>query len=603
MHGAAAAQDLQFKLATANLTLVGGGSTLITPGAHNGDGVSRDADGSNPSIFTDFRNPSRSLTFDQSGTVADRDVFGGLDSKAAPANVTFELGTAYNTFAVAAVNGGRTTAANAAVNFTSGDITADGLTLRGAATAQDVQVLIATTNLTLNSGGGDVFTPGTRNGDGISRDADAADPTIFTDFRNPTESLTYTQATGSADTVTFAGLDAKSAPSDVNLVLGTVYNTVTVQAVNGGGTTATNAAIDFATGDITADGLTLHGAATAQDVQFLLATSNLTLTSGGGDVFTPGTASGDGISRAASLADAAVFTDFKNPTKSLTYVQATAANDTVVFGGLDGKAAPSNVTFKLGISYDTVVVRAVNGGGTKAVNASINFATGDITADGLTLHGAATAQDVQFLLATTNLTLTSGGDDRFSPGLTNGDGISRDADPADPAVFTDFRNPSSSLTYAHAGAGGNVIYGGLDSKSAPSDVTFNLGDGYNTFALAAVNGGRTSATSGSINFVTGDVTADGLTLHGAAAAQDLQYLLATRDLTIVSGGGDVFTPGTTNGDGISRDASLTDASIFTDFRNPTGTFTYRYAGTDSDPNVLFNGLDGSRKPAHIIFDF
>src|SRR5207249_4448004 len=99
----------------------------------------------------------------------------------------------------------------------------------------------------------------------------------------------------------FAGLDSKFAPPNVTINGGTGADTFTLRALNGGVTTATNAVIDYNSGNITAGAQTITGAAglTFELIEFLVSTTNLTFHSFNGDVLSPGPTNGDGISRQA----------------------------------------------------------------------------------------------------------------------------------------------------------------------------------------------------------------------------------------------------------------------------------------------------------------
>lgn len=185
---------------------------------------------------------------------------------------------------------------------------------------------------------------------------------------------------------------------------------------------------------------------------------------------------------------------------------------------------------------------------------------------------------------------------RFHTGAAGDDGFSRLSSLANPLLyFTEFRNPSDSLTF-NTGAGDDVVrYEGLDALGRPAQILIDGGDDTDRLEFGGPAAG--SVTYDYTRFV---ITSDdvSITALGFESVDDRRSA-QERTFLVRHGADEILRDDATPDDGVSRLRNRT-INVFTDFRNPSGLL--RIVGTDSEETLAFVGLDSKDRPATIIID-
>lgn len=332
LHDAIAASDL-------TLVLPPGSQETLSDSPNPASGFSRI---SHPNgQFADFLNPTSTLTVNGNG--AQSITYAGLDSVGRPATVVLDGGV---TEADLILTGAAT---NLTIDYHTGTATEDGNTIVFFNTANVIdRVKAANLTFVASADTPEVLSDDGTAGNGISK---LTAPTLgaFTTFMNPTASLTIRNTHGSP--LTYSGLDGRGRPPRVTFV-GSGGDDVLRVAVPGRyqNVTYTYGAIP----QINIGGsivhykgfLGVHDTTNAANRTFVLSSPSTVALSDG---MHPNT----GVSRLTALPQG-TFTDFTNPSQSLNVVGG-AANDTLVFNGVDTVGAPKVISFDGGGGRNTFV--------------------------------------------------------------------------------------------------------------------------------------------------------------------------------------------------------------------------------------------------------
>lgn len=206
--------------------------------------------------------------------------------------------------------------------------------------------------------------------------------------------------------------------------------------------------------------------------------ANLTIEPGPGNkrIIEDGPNPGNGVSQAFNASNGS-STYFRNPTRSFTLddIHGTADQSLYEFRGLDRSGRPPIVTFNTENSLSNVQFTG------NAANVVENLAANTVSLDGLKVNIPGSGPGNLFMdersvyftliLGSSNHRViedvpTSGDPFNNTPGL----GVSR-AYNASNNTFSDFRNPSRSLTVEASGGHSIINFEGLDRVRQPSRVT------------------------------------------------------------------------------------------------------------------------------------
>lgn len=553
--------------------------------------ISRALNNSN-GTFSDFRNPNVSLTVvNTTSTRGSIYEFQTLDADDPPTAITLDMGAAGGTQRFTTG-----TYTNVVENLVNETVSLDGLVINIPGTGPtNLLIDVTMTNFTLQPSANNhriLTDDGAANG--ISRALNASDGT-FSDFRNPSGILLVENTSNTSGSIyEFRGLDAAGTPATVNLDLG-----------DGGGEfrfTGTFATVieDLVANEVTVGtqvvGILGDGPA---NVFINVTMADFILRPGENNhrILMDDPTPNNRISRAFNNSDG-TFSDFKNPTNSLTVINTSAGGNSIYeFHGLDNILKPRSVALNMGA-----------GGGTQKFTGTYVNVVEDLTNDTVFLDGQVVGipgtgpTNVLLDVIMVNFTLKpQAGNERIiqEDGVPN-NGISRALN-ADNMTFSDFRNPSGSLTVLNATADATGVFDfqDLDAIGQPARITFNTGTAGGTSRFSG------TATEVVENLITNTVSINGfvINLAGNAGTSSVFISATTTDLTLIPQGGSrtVLQDDGTANNGISQ-ARVPATGFFTNFRNPTGTLRLLNASTNRNTTLEFNSLDEASPSAEVLLD-
>src|SRR5208337_3136553 len=433
-------------------------------------------------------------------------------------------------------------------------------------------------------------------GDGISR-AFNASAGVYTDFRNPTGTLTVldTNTGVGGSTYEYQGIDPANPPAHIVLDTNNQKDTL----VFGG--SATNVTEDLVNGVVNLDGQAVGiPNDTQSNAVFNTVMTNFTIEPKAGNhrIIEDSPTANSGYSRALN-ASTGQFTDFNNPSGTLTVQDINATGGSIYeFQGLDAVNPPANIVLNANNLPDLLQFDGT------ATNVIEDLVHSTLSLDNLVIGiPNRNLTDVFLNINMTNLTIepTAGNHRVLEDGLTPGNGVSR-AFNATTNTYTDFNNPSGTLTVKDINATGGSIYEfqGLDALNPPAHIVLDTG-GNADMVILDVQGTYTNVVE---DLVNSTVSLDGLVIGIPGSGPANLFIDENMvNFTIEPGLGNhrIIQDDGTPDNGISQAYNASNGT-YTNFRNPSGTLTVKDTNLTGGSTYEFKGLDAIGRPANIVFD-
>ena len=351
--------------------------------------------------------------------------------------------------------------------------------------------------------------------------------------------------------------------------------------------TATNVVNDYGANTSTINGVAVAFPNLTGPIINHVQAANLTLKTGISHTLSDSPNPNSGVSR-FTLTGTGLYTDFLNPTSSLT-VQSTAPGITLAFNGLDKVSPPASVTVDAANLADTLAF------GGSATNVTETSSTRRSSSTARSSTCPTRGRPISSSTPTPSTSPSSPapaiiGSSRTTASSTTGTPALNASD----GTFSDFKNPTGTLTVLDTNATGGSTYEfpGAERRGRPANINLDAAGNADTQVIA-VPGVVKNVVE---DLANSKVTVNGLVIGVPGSGPANVFLnMAMTNLTIQPGAGNhrILQDNGVANDGISRAFNASNGT-YTDFKNPPARSP---SWTPTRPAAASTSTRGSTPPA------